>query len=219
MRGNCEIGSMYIPKHFRQDDPGEIFRFMKAHPFGILLSARDGDILGTHVPFLIEGDAGAPLLVSHLSAANDQWRHFRDHDACMVIFQGPHAYVSPALYAEARNVPTWNFIAVHVYGKLEIVDGHGDKKSLLDRTIDAFEPEYHRQYATLDRKYVDGLVAGMTGFTIKPERIEAKFKLSQNRSPVSRENVTGHFEAQGHGLGEYMRRLYPRPPADETSGG
>lgn len=210
---------MYIPKHFRQDDSGEVFRFMQAHPFGILLSARGEELKGTHVPFLIEGEADAPVLVSHLAAANDQWRHFREGCDCLVIFQGPHGYVSPSLYAETRNVPTWNFIAVHVYGKLEIVDGHEEKKSLLHRTIDAFEPEFHRQYESLDRKYVDGLVAGMTGFTVKPDRIEAKYKLSQNRSPESRENVTGHFEAQGHGLGGYMRRLYPKPPADGESGG
>lgn len=196
---------MYIPRHFRQEDDNEIRSFIEQHPFGIVISSVSDKVAGTHIPMLLT-DSGTPFgLEGHFAAANPQNKAFTTNPECLVIFSGPHAYVSPSLYAETRNVPTWNFIAVHVYGRLSLIDSYEGKKSLLERSINTFDKEYFKQWATLDNKYRDGLINGMTGFSIEVSKVEAKYKLSQNRSDESRRNVTRHFEEHEPELGRYMK--------------
>ncbi len=111
---------MYVPGHFRVDDPETLRAFMRAHAFATLVTVVDGAPFATHVPFLVDdakgGEEAAGLVLrAHVARANPQWRTLEEQDA-LVIFSGPHAYVSPAWYGAAESVPTWNYTAVHAYG-------------------------------------------------------------------------------------------------------
>ncbi|MCB0501291.1 MAG: FMN-binding negative transcriptional regulator [Bacteroidetes bacterium] len=196
---------MYIPKHFREDDIDKIKAFMKAYNFGVILSNDGSAMTGTHLPFLMqESDDGTFSLVSHLAAANPQLKHWEKSTNCLVIFSGPHGYVSPNLYAEQQNVPTWNYIAVHVYGNIKVYNDFEQKKVILNQSIQCFEPDYQQQFESLDPKYRDKLINGMTGIEVQITQLEAKYKLSQNKSEISRKNVGDHFKNEGNELGKFM---------------
>lgn len=195
---------MYIPRHFRETDEDKIFRFISEYNFGILLTADGGGITGSHIPFLADRSGGPIRLTTHLAAANDQLEQLRRKADCLVIFNGPHAYVSPSLYAEQQNVPTWNFIAVHLYGKHRVTDDFEEKKHILERSISTFESAYMDRYNALDTAYRDRLIHATTGLEIEVKHMEAKYKLSQNRSPQSRQHVADHFRETGHELGKLM---------------
>jgi len=114
---------MYIPKEFAVGDTAEILAFMKQHSFAVLVSTVADRYWGTHLPLLLhQNAAGGYYLLGHLSKANPQWQHFREQEKVLAIFSGPHAYVSSAWYAQ-ESVPTWNYMAVHVYGTLQLVSG------------------------------------------------------------------------------------------------
>jgi len=106
---------MYIPNAFREDDQATLVAFMRAHSFATLVSVVDGTPFATHLPLVISEESGQILLVGHLAKANPHWRALTASDS-LVIFQGPHAYISPSLYEKRESVPTWNYIAVHAYG-------------------------------------------------------------------------------------------------------
>ena len=197
---------MYIPSYYRQKDYSEILSFLKANNFGIILSSTNDNITGTHLPFLINETSDKSFsLTSHLAAANPQINDWTDKADALVIFNGPHGYVSPRLYEEKQNVPTWNYIAVHVYGKVTIVDDFDAKKAILEKSIAAFEPAYFQQWNELNQAYKDKLTNGMTGLEFVVKRIDAKFKMSQNKPEQTRKNVAQHFEDLDNGLKDYMR--------------
>ncbi|MEZ5009002.1 MAG: FMN-binding negative transcriptional regulator [Chitinophagales bacterium] len=196
---------MYIPKHFREKDTEKIKSFIKTHNFGVILSNDGSEMVGTHLPFiLVENEDGTFYFKSHLAAANPQLNHWKKNSNCLIIFSGPHGYVSPSLYEEKQNVPTWNFIAVHVYGTIKVYDDFDQKKDLLIESINSFEPEYMKQWDELNSKYRDKLIHGMTGMDIQITKIEAKYKLSQNKPDSTRKNVADHFTDEGNELGKFM---------------
>jgi transcriptional regulator len=199
---------MYIPKHFRQNDEAEILRFLKSNNFGVLLSSSNDLITGTHLPFIINETGNNTFsLTSHLAAANPQLKNWTIKSEALVIFSGPHGYVSPALYEDKQNVPTWNYVAVHVYGNITIVQDFEAKKSILERSIAEFEAAYFEQWKSLDNQYRDKLINGMTGLEMQVTKVEAKYKLSQNKPESTRENVAKHFRDMGNDLGDYMRKV------------
>lgn len=203
---NSEIGKMYIPSYYRQNDYSEILSFLKANNFGIILSSTNDKITGTHLPFLVNEISDKSFsLTSHLAAANPQINDWTDKQDALVIFNGPHGYVSPSLYEEKQNVPTWNFIAVHVYGTVTIVNDFEAKKAILEQSIAAFEPAYFKQWNELNQAYKDKLTNGMTGLEFQVKSIDAKFKMSQNKPEGTRKNVANHFKEEGNDLGNYMK--------------
>ena len=197
---------MYIPSYYRQNDYSEILSFLKANNFGIILSSTNDKITGTHLPFLVNEISDKSFsLTSHLAAANPQINDWKNKQDALVIFNGPHGYVSPSLYEEKQNVPTWNFIAVHVYGTVTIVNDFEEKMAILEKSIAAFEPEYFTQWNELNKAYKDKLTHGMTGLEFEVERIDAKFKMSQNKPEQTRKNVAKHFEDLGNDLKDYFK--------------
>src|SRR6218665_543935 len=107
---------MYIPPYYREEDKNKLTGFMLAHNFANLISSNNNVPVATHLPFVIEQRGEKLFLVSHMAKANPQWQNFADNEL-LIIFQGPHAYISPQHYEKQQNVPTWNYIAVHAYGK------------------------------------------------------------------------------------------------------
>lgn len=185
---------MYIPKHFSQADSGKLLAFIRQYNFGIVVNTdTDGTPVATHLPFIIEQRNEEVVLVSHMALANKQWQTFSGSPV-LVIFSEPHAYISPSFYDKKQNVPTWNFIAVHCYGIPVFIEGEEALESLMEKTINSFEPAYLNQFRQLDRQYVTGLLRGIKGFEIKVQHWEGKYKLSQNKTEAEQLRIIHAFE-------------------------
>jgi transcriptional regulator len=183
---------MYIPKHFEQKDTDQLLSFMQQYNFGLLVSVHDNRPLATHLPFVIEQSENELVIYSHLARANDQWKNLEQQEV-MVVFSEPHAYISPSLYEHRQNVPTWNFIAVHAYGKIELYHSDRDKLSVLRRQMQSYEPAYIEQFNTLDEQYINGLLKGIVAFKITVTDLQGKEKLSQNKSERDKQTIKQHL--------------------------
>ncbi|HEY9285423.1 MAG TPA: FMN-binding negative transcriptional regulator [Pyrinomonadaceae bacterium] len=195
---------MYTPSHYKVVDPQAVRSFIKRHGFGALVSFKDS-LHVTHLPFVVE--EGEPLaLSSHMARANPHWRAFAENPEALVIFQGPHAYISPALYEDRISVPTWNYAVVHAYGRVRLDD---DVEAVLEKMIRAFDADYLAQWSELPEEYKSKLKAGIVGFELEVERVEAKFKMHQGKSRADRLRIIEEFGASGDttlaGVAEYMR--------------
>lgn len=174
---------MYSPEAFRIHDRATLAAFMRRHSFATLVT-HDGSMpQATHLPVILEDDPGPNgTLVMHMARSNPQWRHFEDGREALVIFTGPHAYVSPAWYATAPAVPTWNYTVVHAYGTPRLVSDPVRFSRMLDELVDFHESTRDQPWpGILPEEFRDGLMKAIVGIEIPISRIEGKFKLSQNR--------------------------------------
>lgn len=180
---------MYIPEFNRLKDDALALEFMKANPFAILVSAGDGPPFATHIPVLASNAADRILLRGHVARANPHWKMLEDGREVLAIFHGPHAYISPSLYGSRQSVPTWNYAAVHACGRARVFDGPGLLTEVLLETIAAFDPAYLEQWRNLNEDFRAKMQGQIVGFEIAVERLEAKFKLSQNRPRADQARV------------------------------
>ena len=180
---------MYIPEHFRVRDHADAIAFMQANPFVILVSTAEGAPFASHVPVKIRETGEQLIIRGHFAKANPHWRHLEQQSQCLTIFHGPHSYISPSLYANRESVPTWNYGAVHVYGNSRLFTSPDDLQGMLHELMGLFEPAYAEQWASLDESYRQKMLSHIVGFEITATRIEAKFKLSQNRTREEQANV------------------------------
>lgn len=162
---------------------------MRANPFAILVSNGDEGPFATHVPVVIRETEDHLTLRAHVAKANPHWRHLEQHPNCLTIFHGPHAYISPSNYVTPENVPTWNYGAVHVYGNARLYSTQEDLLGMLHDLIPTFEAAYEQQWNSLSEAYRTRMLGHIVGFEIAVTKIEAKFKLSQNRTPQEQQNV------------------------------
>jgi transcriptional regulator len=161
------------------------------YPFGALVACRDGVPAASHVPFIY--DRKAHTLLAHVARANPQWRDLSGDSEVLVIFQGPHAYVSPSWYVDP-GVPTWNYTAVHVYGAVRTLHDAPSVAAIVERLTARFESAQERPWQAA---YDERLLRQIVGIEIEITRIEGKFKLSQNRSATDRAAVVAQLEASG----------------------
>lgn len=181
---------MYIPEHFVVRDQAKAIAFMRANPFTILVSSTDEGPFATHLPLAIREGGEGVILRGHVAKANPHWQHLEKHpENNLVIFHGPHAYISPANYETREVVPTWNYGAIHVYGNARVFSAPDQLLGVLHELIPMFEPAYAEQWASLSQSYRDRMLSHIVGFEIAVTKIEAKFKLSQNRTRQEQENV------------------------------
>lgn len=174
---------MYSPSHFMINDPETIQAFIRAHSFATIVTF-DGEVAhATHMPVLLQAETGAHgTLVTHIARANPQWKHFETGREVLVIFTGPHAYISPAWYATAPAVPTWNYTAVHAYGAPRLVTDTRKFAAMLHHLVEHYEaPRPDRWHGEMPEDFLHRLMKGIVGVEIAITRVEAKFKLSQNR--------------------------------------
>ncbi|WP_420602212.1 FMN-binding negative transcriptional regulator [Flagellimonas sp.] len=172
---------MYIPQNYRNENIDEVKAFIKENSFGILVNQVDGKPWATHIPLELESDPqGRDILEGHISKANPQWKTFEEANEVLCIFNGPHAYISSSWYQE-EEVPTWDYIAVHVYGKLMVLDDEETMTSL-HRLVDKYE-EGSKNPVSLHDMSPKTLrqVKGIVGFKIEITDIQAAYKLSQTR--------------------------------------
>lgn len=124
-----------------------------------------------------------------MSRANDQWRSFSENNEVLVIFQGPHAYISPSSYEKQQNVPTWNYIAAHAYGKVTVINEESEVKELLEEMINSYESSYFSQWRSLSHEYVTNMIKGIVAFKVEVTKLEGKYKLSQNKTINEQHNI------------------------------
>ncbi len=192
---------MYIPPHFRQDDPVELRALIHGARLATLVSVADGVPFVSHVPLMLDESASPHgTLLGHLSRANPQWRTLAAGDA-LVIFMGPDAYVSPNRYASkaehGKVVPTWNYVAVHAYGRPRLIEAPAELRALVDRLTALHEADEPVPWSSTDAPpaYVEAQLAGIVGFAIPIDRIEGKWKLSQNRPDADMAGVIDGLSA------------------------
>jgi len=190
---------MYVPQHFSENDADKLAAFIDEHAFGVLVTVAEGRPFASHIPFLHEREANA--LLGHVARANPQWRHFSNGADVMVLFQGPHAYISPSWYL-APGVPTWNYAVAHVYGSARAIDDPSRLKDIVERLTQKFErnPPWVPAY---DQRLLQAIV----GIEIAIKEVQGKFKLSQNRSAADRAAVASRLEATGSETDSALARL------------
>jgi transcriptional regulator len=186
---------MYTPKFNQVSDRSILIEAMQSYSFAILIgplgSTEDpGPHHATHLPLVVKDDGPHGILEGHFAKANPHWHSLANRET-LVVFPGPHSYVSPSLYAEELSVPTWNYIAIHACGTLTLVEDDAGKESLLGRLIEANDQKYSEQWRNLPDGFRRTMLAGIVGFRIPITRIEGKFKISQNRPEADRRNVHG----------------------------
>lgn len=185
---------MYIPPKFRVEDASAIQSFIRDNAFGLLLSVNGDEIDDTHTPFILT-DKG--LLLGHIAKANPQWKSWRDGSRVKVIFTGPHSYISPRYYVSEFAVPTWNYTAVSVTGSITVIQDQDMVLDFLDRLV--AENESTDSPWKLDRsdeRYLK-LLSSIVVFSVSMERVEASFKLNQNKSEEDQFKVIRSLEASG----------------------
>jgi transcriptional regulator len=180
---------MYIPSYFRNTDSEELIAFIKAHSFALLVMNGEEIPLATHLPMVADVENGILKIWSHLAAINPHANALVDGATVLVVFSGPHAYISPSNYEKQQNVPTWNYVAVHASGKVKPLRSDTDARRVLELMIATYEPAYQEQWKTLDPKYIDGMLRGILAFEIEVLQLEGKYKLSQNKTHTERENI------------------------------
>ncbi|MGV3724105.1 MAG: FMN-binding negative transcriptional regulator [Actinomycetota bacterium] len=194
---------MYIPSSFREERLDVLHRLIRKNSFGTLVSHDGSGMTASHLPFLLreEPDANGVLL-GHMARANTQWEAFASGAEALVMFQGPHAYVSPSWYATELSVPTWNYAVVHAYGTPRLIEDPASVRALLEATVAAYETSLPEPW-TVDRlpdDFVEKLARAIVAFEIPISRIEGKFKLSQNRSEADRLGAASGLRKLGDAL-------------------
>jgi transcriptional regulator len=178
---------MYIPKAFAESDSATLYQFMRENNFAVLVTHQAGQMVATHLPVMVDAEQG--LLKAHMARANEQWQHF-DSSEVLLIFQGPHAYISPTWYQTQPSVPTWNYAAVHVYGVPRLVEDGAAVRHMLRELVQTHERGREREWTMdLPEDYLQKMMQAIVAFEIPIERIEGKFKLSQNRSDADQASV------------------------------
>lgn len=201
---------MFTPKSFEVTNIPVLHDLIAAEPFGVLVGQHENRPYASHIPFLLDPDRGPNgTLIAHLARNNPQGGMFDGKQELLAIFQGPHGYISPRWYTPGNAVPTWNYAVVHVYGAARIISDPGDIREQQARLVAAYEGPDGWRMDSQPEDYMAGMLGGITAFEIPIERLEGKFKLSQNRSIADRESVIAALcESRSpwdRALAEFMR--------------
>ena len=188
---------MYSPTYNRVEDRAELVAFMRANSFAVLVTGTGGALHASHLPVRILENNQQIILDMHMAKNNPQWKEFFD-DEVMVVFAGPHAYVSPRWYEEKERVPTWNYAAVHAYGIPVLVSEKSKKYASQRRLVADMDPQWLPQFDALRQEYVDMMLDGIVNFEIPLARLETRWKLSQNRGRREMELIADQLAKSDH---------------------
>jgi len=189
---------VYIPSQFKQTDQITLHEFMRANSFATVITAQNNQPFASHLPLFLDSAAGKQgALIGHMARANPQWQAMQAGAEVLVTFNGPHAYVSPAWYeTKAMVVPTWNYMAVHAYGKARILS-QGELVEALHKLVAEYESVYEQPWQLEMNELIrEKMLGAIVGFEIVLSGIEGKFKLSQNRSAEDRMRVISQLSSQ-----------------------
>ncbi len=183
---------MYIPQHFAGPSEKEALELIRQTSFGTITSAGPDGLNATHLPFLVDEYEGESCLMGHFARANDHWSYISRHDA-MIVFAGPDCYISPTWYV-SPNVPTWNYVAVHVYGNVQILDDNDSKHRIVLELSDVQERKLPNPWIP---DYDESMLNAIVGFRFHISRIQVKQKLSQNKSAADRNSAVDALLSSG----------------------
>ena len=181
---------MYVPEKFKIDDADEIFTFLAANAFGQLVSLHDGRPVVTHLPFFVAEDRAD--LKCHIARQNPQWQQIEGQQV-LATFLGPHDYISPSWYRNA-GVPTWNYQAVHVYGRCRVFDDAAELADLVDALSGVYESRFENPWQP---RYPDSMLKAIVGIELEIDDIQCKYKLSQNRPATDHQPVIDKLDELG----------------------
>jgi transcriptional regulator len=184
---------MYSPPYNHLDDKVELLAFLRANNFPTLVTGTGGVLQASHLPVTVREKGSQIVIDMHMAKNNPQWKEFFD-DEVMVIFAGPHAYVSPRWYEDEERVPTWNYAAVHAYGVVKIISEKKAKYESQRRLIESLDPQWLPKFDALRREYVDMMLDGIVNFAIPVTRLDTRWKLSQNRGRREMELIAAELE-------------------------
>jgi len=200
---------MYISKLYREEDRTKIVEFLKQNEFATLVTYDRVKPVASHLLMEVIEDGDKLLINGHMSKANPLWKTFEKNPEVLVIFQGPHTYISPTWYNHV-NVPTWNYQSVHVYGNPRILTDREEIYEMLSRLIARNEGNPSYRMETLPPDFVEKEMKGIVAFQVDVTRIEANYKLSQNRDDESYRSIVSHLDERedemSHGVAEAMRK-------------
>lgn len=186
---------MYSPPYNRIEDRAEVLAFMRENNFPVLVTGA-GTLRASHLPVLVDDRDGQLVIDMHMARANPQWREFSEQEV-LVVFSGPHAYVSPRWYEETERVPTWNYAAVHAYGVPRLVDDKAAKHARQRRLVEHLDPQWLPKFDALDPGYVERMLGAIAVFDIPVSRLETRWKLSQNRGRREMELIAENLDRTG----------------------
>jgi transcriptional regulator len=205
---------MYTPSTTREDRLEVLTQLAEDFPFATVVTTAGGDVAISHVPVMVERVGDTCRALGHLARANAHWRALEDGHPTIVIFRGPHGYISPSWYETHPSVPTWNYVAVHLHGRPSVLDARGTD-SILKKLVQKFEAGRREPWeGALPAEFLERELQAIVGFEMVAERIEGKFKLSQNKSDADREGTLAGLEREGdfrsRELAEFSRDYFSR---------
>ena len=203
---------MHIPKLYREEDKAKILKFIRQNDFAVLVTHDGEKPVASHLLMEVLEEGDTLYVNGHMSRANPHWKTFEKNPEVLIIFHGAHTYISPTWYNHI-NVPTWNYQSVHVYGKPRLITNYDEAYSILKRLIDRYETEGHYKMETLPQDFVEKEIRGIMAFQIEVTRVEANYKLSQNRRDADHDNIITRLEERtddlSHAVAEAMRQQRP----------
>ncbi|AZV48846.1 FMN-binding negative transcriptional regulator [Bacillus halotolerans] len=198
---------MYIPKYYKVTNADDIWDFVQNNSFGTIVTTAQGKPIATHLPLQLMKEGDTYYITGHIAYGNPQWRTFETCEDVLVMFQGPHAYISSSWY-EKENVPTWNYQAVHVYGTASILN---EEELKHDLTMLLQKYEKHRKnpvlWDKLSPQLLESQLKGIVGFKMKVGEIQASYKLSQNRNEKDYMNIIDQLRNEGNPNSKQMAEL------------
>ncbi|MGG1220414.1 FMN-binding negative transcriptional regulator [Priestia endophytica] len=201
---------MYIPRYFKVTNVDEVWEFVQENSFGTMVTTKQGKPIATHLPLQLVKEGDTYYITGHVAYGNPQWRTFETCEDVLVMFQGPHAYISSSWYKQ-ENVPTWNYQAVHVYGTASILNEE-ELKQDLTKLLQKYEK--HRKnpvlWDKLSPEVLEKQLKGIVGFKIKVQEIQAANKLSQNRNEDDYQNIVNKLYEEKDLNSQQMAQLMER---------
>jgi len=205
---------MYSPPYNQLEDRVELLEFLRANSFVLLVTGTGGTLHASHLPVTVHERNQKICLDMHMARNNPQWREFFD-DEVMVVFSGPHAYVSPRWYEEQERVPTWNYAAVHAYGIPKLIQEGKIKHESQRRLIEMLDPQWLPKFDALRQEYVERMLDGIVNFEIEVTRLDTRWKLSQNRSRREQELIAAQLDRSQDSVERALAALTRKHLVDE----
>ena len=200
---------MYIPTINLATDKDEVIAFMQQYSFATIITSKNNEPIATHLPFLVTVKKESIVLTAHFAKANKQWMDIEQHKV-LVIFSEPHAYISPSNYDKELNVPTWNYISIHAYGQGRLLTETEQALEVLEATIVNYEMAYKQQWDKLPEDYKINMIKGIVAFEIVVTDLQAKKKLSQNRTEGEQQKIIETLSKSTHTneqlIADYMKK-------------
>ena len=208
---------MYLPKHFAEEDVAELHALMRAHPLATLVSHSPEGLNANHIPLLLAEAVPYGKLQGHVARANPLWQDGKTAGEVLVIFQGDDCYISPSGYAtkaeHGKVVPTWNYVAVHAYGELRVIDDPIWIFEQISGLTVANEANLPKPWAVGDApaEYIDKMIGAIVGIEITITRLIGKWKVSQNQPAKNKTSLIAALDQSGHPMAELIRQRQEQP--------